>query len=127
MSYLTQLQTNNTNLQACIDKANALPEAGSGGGGSVETCTVTINSEEEDNIIDIMYLSNTGIEETYMDGVNTLSVEAKKDSIIVVYGENINDYNSITTNGIEFKLANAGDESIMYIFYATGDGTIGIA
>ena len=34
MSYLTQLQTNNTNLQACIDKANALPEAGGGAGSS---------------------------------------------------------------------------------------------
>ena len=41
MSNKTRLQTNNTNLQALIDKANALPEAGSGGGG-VETCTVTL-------------------------------------------------------------------------------------
>lgn len=41
MSNKTRLQTNNINLQALIDKANALPDAGSGGG-SVETCTVTI-------------------------------------------------------------------------------------
>lgn len=31
MSNKTRLQTNNTNLQALIDKANALPDAGSGG------------------------------------------------------------------------------------------------
>ena len=43
MSNKTRLQTNNTNLQALINKANSLPDAGSGGsGGSVETCTVTI-------------------------------------------------------------------------------------
>ena len=33
MSNKIQLQTNNTNLQALIDKANALPDAGSGSGG----------------------------------------------------------------------------------------------
>ena len=43
MSNKTRLQANNTNLQALIDKANALPEAGSGGG-SVETCTVTMTT-----------------------------------------------------------------------------------
>lgn len=43
MSNKSRLQTNNTNLQALIDKANALPDAGgSGGGASVETCTVTV-------------------------------------------------------------------------------------
>ena len=45
MSNKSRLQTNNTNLQALIAKANALPSAGSGGssgGGSLETCTVTI-------------------------------------------------------------------------------------
>lgn len=46
MSNKIRLQTNNTNLQALIDKANALPEAGSGGGGSVETCTVEITSDD---------------------------------------------------------------------------------
>lgn len=45
MSNKTRLQTNNTNLQALIDKANSLPDADSGGGsggGSVETCSLTI-------------------------------------------------------------------------------------
>jgi hypothetical protein len=46
MSNKSRLQTNNTNLQALIGKANALPEAG-GGSGSVEdvdTCNVVINT-----------------------------------------------------------------------------------
>lgn len=49
MSNKTQLQTNNTNLDALIARVNAtkdtaasLPEAGSGGGGSVEYETVNI-------------------------------------------------------------------------------------
>lgn len=41
MSNLTRIQNNNASLDACIEKANALPDAGSGG--SVETCTVTIS------------------------------------------------------------------------------------
>ena len=49
MSNKTQLQTNNSNLDALITRVNAakntaasLPEAG-GGSGGVETCTVTID------------------------------------------------------------------------------------
>ena len=45
MSNKSRLQTNNTNLQALIDKANALPDAGGSGGASVETCTVTITTD----------------------------------------------------------------------------------
>lgn len=39
MSQKTELQSNNTDLQAILATINALPEAG-GGGGSVETCRV---------------------------------------------------------------------------------------
>ena len=53
MTNKTQLQTNNTALDALITRVNAakntaasLPEAGGGsGGGSVETCAVQISSE----------------------------------------------------------------------------------
>ena len=45
MSNKTRLQTNNTNLQALIDKANALPDAGSA---SVDTCTVTITDRTDE-------------------------------------------------------------------------------
>lgn len=38
MSNKSRLQTNNTNLQALIDKANSLPDAGSG----LETVTITL-------------------------------------------------------------------------------------
>jgi hypothetical protein len=55
MSNKTQLQTNNTALDGYIARINAakdvaagLPEAGgSGGGASIETCTVTISNESQ--------------------------------------------------------------------------------
>lgn len=45
MSYLETLQQHNTSLQSLIDTVNALPEAGSGSDGSVETCTVNITND----------------------------------------------------------------------------------
>lgn len=41
---MSQLSKNTTDLDALIDKANALPDAGTGG--AVETCTVTISAED---------------------------------------------------------------------------------
>ena len=47
MAYLDTLTSHNTQLQGLINKANALPNAGSGGGGSLATCTVTtVNNAE---------------------------------------------------------------------------------
>ena len=59
MSNKTQLQTNNTKLDTLIARVNSakdvaasLPDAGgSGGGGNVETCTVTINSQKSGSIV----------------------------------------------------------------------------
>lgn len=63
MSNKTQLQTNNTTLDGYIARINAakdvaaeLPEAGSGGGGSVEACTV-----------EIVHMSNTILHLVYID------------------------------------------------------------
>jgi hypothetical protein len=44
MSNKSRLQTNNTNLQSLIDKANALPDAG-GSGGTLETCYCMIAAD----------------------------------------------------------------------------------
>ena len=46
MSYNTEFQSNNTDLQSILDTINALPDAGSGG--TVETCTVTITDQYGD-------------------------------------------------------------------------------
>lgn len=39
---MSQLQTNASTIEELIEMANELPDAGSGSGGTVETCTVTI-------------------------------------------------------------------------------------
>ena len=43
MSHKTELQSNNVDLQSILATINALPEAGGGGGVSVETCNVTFS------------------------------------------------------------------------------------
>lgn len=67
MSNKTQLQTNNSTLDALITRVNAaketaasLPEAGGSGGGSVETCAVTITnySNEDFNAIITTVIEN---------------------------------------------------------------------
>lgn len=50
MSYKSTLQEHNTLLQQAIDKANALPDAGSGGGGTVETCTLKLVGDYVESI-----------------------------------------------------------------------------
>lgn len=62
MSNKTRLQTNNTNLQALIDKANALPDAGSSGGGeiNVDTCTLKFIGAGPCNIV-YMTSDDTGV------------------------------------------------------------------
>ena len=45
MSNFTRLEAVSDALDTAISTANSLPDAGSSGGGSVETCTVTITQE----------------------------------------------------------------------------------
>ena len=52
MSNKTRLQTNNTNLQALIDKANTLPDA--------ETCTVTIIKSDRNATTEFYYTNENG-------------------------------------------------------------------
>lgn len=65
MSNKTQLQTNNTTLDALITRVNAakdtaasLPEAGSSGGGSVETITITCTTLPDPGTV-IYYMDET--------------------------------------------------------------------
>lgn len=68
---MSQLKTNTTNLQTILAQVNALPDAGSGSGGSgdVATCTVTIGGTSycciqgvvatvvSDGVVETIYLS----------------------------------------------------------------------
>lgn len=68
MSYNSELQANNTDLQDILDTINNLPESGGGGGGSgdVPTCTITINSFAA-NITYAMYTTYENGEYIYHD------------------------------------------------------------
>lgn len=94
MSNKSRLQTNNTNLQALIDKANALPDAGSGGS---ETCELTITTSAMDVPlpITIYYINSQGQchyhsapSSTNLDGSsNSLTIEVFKNSYIIFVDE----------------------------------------
>lgn len=60
MSYQNDLTQNNTDLQAILATVNALPEAGGGGGGAVETCTVEIVAEVPAMSTNLTYLDAGG-------------------------------------------------------------------
>lgn len=61
MSNKTRLQDNNTALQSLIDKANSLPDAGSGGGSSsgnsADVCSLFVDFSANVNSAGISYVS----------------------------------------------------------------------
>lgn len=92
MGYKTELQSNNADLQTILNKVNALPEAGGGGGGSVETCTVTFrkgSSMTEPGMgTGTVYYSdgNGAVKNTLFNIVNNTTITVIKNSIIYVSG-----------------------------------------
>lgn len=83
MSNKTRLQTNNTNLQVLIDKANALPEAGSGGGGNVETYAIKVISGYIDT--DVHYTAENGAYNVIQCLANsTITIMVKKDTVVAL-------------------------------------------
>lgn len=97
---MSQLTNNTTNLQAILDAVNALPEAGSGGGGaSVETCSVTLNVVDEfgmglgiagyaanvetNGAIETAYMFSNSVTETVLNNVLCGSV------IVVAYSGSV--------------------------------------
>ena len=87
MSNKTQLQTNNTNLDALISRVNAaknvaasLPEAG-GSGGSLETVTVTFEEFPDPGSV-VYYVDGSQTLQT-TDIQQGLSITAQKNTILV--------------------------------------------
>ena len=87
MSNKSRLQTNNSNLQSLIDKANALPNAGSGSG-SVETCTVTITTDSITRYSVTKYVNGafvTECEKGYGEPEITIDNVVKGSSLAVIW------------------------------------------
>lgn len=123
MTNKTQLQTNNTNLDSLISKINAaknvaasLPEAGSGGGGSIELCTVTITMDGPPTD-EIIYYTNgsSGLMQVGIAGGNN-TIEVMKNSFICTnISFNNRDPDVLIGYGPYFKL-----------FFITADATFDI-
>jgi hypothetical protein len=56
----TRLETVSSNLDTAINKANNLPDAGSGSGGSIETCTVEFSPAWPGSIVYFTTLDEEG-------------------------------------------------------------------
>lgn len=124
MSNKTQLQTNNTNLDAIIARVNAakntaasLPEAGSGGsgGGSVETCTVT--STATTNNKSVYYTEGSGNLQNVTMSINEVATfTVLKNTIMYV-----NNASTVSVSGDCTTLFNTMGKGI---FVISGDCTI---
>lgn len=87
MSNKTQLQTNNADLQSLIDRINAakdtaasLPEAG--GGGSLETCTVSLRIDGPTMTDSLVYYTNENQELATETFRSSITIKCLKNSII---------------------------------------------
>lgn len=79
---ITEYGSLNDELEEVI---NSLPSAG-GGGGSVETCTVTvINNSDFDT--DFVFVTPTGVEIPYMSPQSEETFEVVKNSLFILYKE----------------------------------------
>jgi hypothetical protein len=114
MSNKTRLQTNNTNLQALIDKANALPDAG---GSSIETCEVVLH---DDTFSVTWYYTDAEMSIKTFKGVHTEITVAKNTTVTgvgtgagtgAVYGEAMQIYSS---PGIVVLHANSNFQYYIY-------------
>ena len=90
MSYNTEFQNNNTELQEILDAVNALPEAGSGEP-TLQEKSVTPTKSAQEVVADVGY-----------DGLSKVSVGAIPNEYIVPSGTK-----SITTNGTHDVTTNA--------------------
>lgn len=117
MSYNTDLQTNNTNLQSILDTINALPEAGSG---SIQTAAVTISIEAPLSMVgSLCYVSSDGLKQIELMNyeLDTTTVECVIPSIVTIV--NCLDAGDFTASGDVTVL---GTDNLLASYYVSGTG-----
>lgn len=82
------LTSNTTSLQDILAAVNALPDAGSGGGASVETCTVTFGfrSLMSEDGTEICHYLDGSMQPQSVDWSTLPTITTIKGSIITLYG-----------------------------------------
>jgi hypothetical protein len=126
MSNKTQLQTNNTNLQSLIDRINAakdtaasLPEAG--GGGSLETCTVSLRLDGPTMKDSLVYYTNENQELATETFRSSITIKCLKNSIISTNNGGI----GVNTSGSLEVLYRHGQCLVLHVF-GDGNAVIGL-
>lgn len=139
MSNKTQLQTNNTALDALItrvsaakDTAASLPEAGGSGGGGIETCTVQVGTSPYPSLcIGATILNDTGNISTYCttNGSSDTIQNVICGSVIYVYDQagkttsatyGVKSLSNISSGQIYEITANPGETAIISVVTSGG-------
>ena len=128
---MSQLSTNTTLIDECISIANTLPDAGGGGTGSIETCSVQF--QEMGNLLWLLatrYTGTTGDAEPYayyysIGGANTVITisDVPKGSILFAVLADSADWEctNATLVGENFSTT---EFTYVYQFRITGNATI---
>lgn len=132
MPYLQTLQQHNASLQSLIDTANALPEAGSGSGGGVETCTVELLSTSDSigfhwciaMIVEDGTVVAKNFEPSYYEDPTITIQNVRCDSLIVVYFRTIAAVSRTCTNA---RLVNSTGTYDIYHVTAEPNSSVNIS
>lgn len=125
---MNKVQTNNTNLQTILDTVNALPDAGSGGGG-ISTINFTAVGTMSNRLIEFWYTKNHELIHESMTGGNDAAgnfnnyiFEADKNTI--VYVTNLR----VETSGVSYYKINGGafliKDAVTFMFTVESDNVI---
>lgn len=118
MSYNTELQSNNTELQAILDAVNALPEAGTGGGGSVEAVNINVMAAAPWGVTStVYYVDPSGAQQTLSQTEGTITVMKNSLLLIASGGDGVS-----ARNNARIYMFSGKD----YLYYITADDTFKI-
>lgn len=108
-NYEPRIESNNLDLTSILSTINELPDAGSGGGGSIETCTVNIVIHSGGKVLTYGYSSVTNDNEvrtTYIDFGSSVATNTTISLENVVCGSLVHCYlagssNYVVVDGLE--------------------------
>lgn len=117
-NYNQMLQTNNSSLEDILTQINNLPEAGGGGGVSVETCTITFEYVDPAYIVGEInvYYTDVDMQVKSLKISDNTSIQVVKNTMIA-----IDDFNSNNDYGSALILLTYRQP--LFVFLCTGDAT----